>query len=269
MMSSNAPEIRLFNPGLGVHFHPDTFQFSYDDGVFGPEHAELRSLKEIRAGLQNPECNGPDPVYSIVMDVGRKADEQVLKQRMLLYGVVAYAAGRLGSELVRSQGHIHAVAAHCAWSTPEVVEVWEGRGIVYLQKNVADDPGICVAIEAVPGDVVVIPPGWAHFIANADPEHEMVFGAFCDRQYAFVYDSIRRRGGLAWFPQITNGPQIEWVSNPTYLKTSLQVRRARQYPELRIDPALPLYQQFVNDPERLQWVSEPSIYAKLWETFQP
>src|SRR6202167_5312917 len=84
-----------------------------------------------------------------------------------LFGVVVYASGRLGDEPVRSQGHIHAIAPHCGWSTPEVFEIWEGRAIVYAQESAEDDPGRCFAVTAGPGDKVVVPPGWAHAVINA------------------------------------------------------------------------------------------------------
>jgi glucose-6-phosphate isomerase, archaeal len=268
-MSSDVSSTQKFDPGLGIHFDPQGFQFTYDVGVFGPPKVELRRLDAIRASLHDPQCSGPDPVYAIAMGVGRDEHIAELKRRMLLYGVVAYAKGRLGNGPVRSQGHIHAIAPHCGWSTPELVEIWEGKAIVYLQKVVADDPEYCVAIEAGPGDLVVIPPSWAHCIINADPESEMVFGAFCDREYAFVYDDVRRRGGLAWFAQFGSDNKIEWVPNPAYSTSALTVRSARNYPEFRLDGERPIYEQFATDPKRLQWVSEPAIYADLWENFQP
>ncbi len=134
-MSSNP----IFDPQLGVRSTSD-LQFEYGPGVFGPA-PEFRHLDDIRRSLRDPNCTGPDPVYSIAMDVGRAEHGHELAQRMLLVGVVAYAAGRLGDEPVRSQGHIHAVAPHCGWSTPELFEIWEGRAIIYAQERATDDPG--------------------------------------------------------------------------------------------------------------------------------
>ncbi|HEU5400074.1 MAG TPA: glucose-6-phosphate isomerase family protein, partial [Terriglobales bacterium] len=210
-MSSLAPAAR-FNPKLGVHFEPASLTFRYGQGVFGPE-PEFRRLDAIRASLRESNCDGPDPVYSIIMDVGCDEHRQELQKRMLLFGVVAYAAGRLGQEPVRSQGHIHKVAPHCGWSTPELFEIWEGRAVIYAQESGDDDPGRCVAVTAGPGDQVVVPPGWAHAVINADPESHLVFGAWCDRQYGFSYDQIRRHGGLAWFPVLNGNLHIRWEPN--------------------------------------------------------
>jgi glucose-6-phosphate isomerase len=261
-----------FDPKLGVHTRARDLTFTYDEDVFGPQ-PEFRRLDQIRRSLRDPNCTGPDPVYSIVMDVGRREHHDELARRMLLFGVVIYAAGRLGEEPVRSQGHIHAVAPHCGWSTPELFEIWEGRAIIYAQESAGDDPGRCFAVTAGPGEKIVVPPGWAHAVINADPAARMTFGAWCDRQYGFVYDEIRAHHGLAWFPildsQNPDGQQkIHWEPNPSYRTNDLSIRGPRAYPELGLDPSTPIYQQFANDPDSVRWVSEPARAAAVWPNFE-
>src|SRR5512140_1935730 len=95
-----------FDPGIVIEPVTAPLGFSYGPGVFGPD-VEHRSLDSIRASLLDPGCSGPDPVYAIAMDVGKEADRLLLRERNLLFGVVTYAAGRLGQEPVRSQGHVH------------------------------------------------------------------------------------------------------------------------------------------------------------------
>src|SRR5450432_2870829 len=106
----------------------------------------MRRLDAIRPSLRDPDCAGPDPVYGIAMDVGREGDLPALQEKMLLFGALVYAKGTLGDEPVRSQGHVHAIAAHSGWSPPEIFEIWSGTAIVYAQQRAEDDPGRCVAI---------------------------------------------------------------------------------------------------------------------------
>ena len=256
-----------FDPKLDIHWQAPELTFTYGEGVFGPE-AEFRRLDDIRKSLRNPASKGPETVYSIVMDVGRYEHRDELARRMLLFGVVAYAPGQIGEEPVRSQGHTHTVAPHCGWSTPELFEIWEGRAIIYAQETANEDPGRCFAITAEPGDKVVVPPKWAHCVINADPRAPMVFGAWCDRQYGFVYDEIRARHGLAWFPIVDKSRSIRWEANLNYRSGQFATRGARAYPEIGLEPRMPIYQQFANDPDSVQWVAEPARFEKLWPEFE-
>jgi glucose-6-phosphate isomerase len=264
---AQSPVAPKFDSGLDIRFLKNPMGFEYGGGVFGPE-PEYRVLDAIRASLRDPKCAGPDPVYAIAMDVGREEDRAELQRRMLLFGIVMYAAGRLGEEPVRSQGHVHAVAPHCGWSTPEIFEIWEGRAVIYAQQNSGDDPGVCLAIDAAPGDRVVMPPGWAHFVVNADPNTELVFGAWCDRQYGFDYTQMRAHCGLAWYPVVDVSGEIRWLANPAYTASTIETRASRAYPELGL-PAGPIYEVFRKDPEAVQWVSDPARLKRLWPTFQP
>lgn len=257
-----------FSFGLDIQFQRHPMNFRYGPGVLGPA-PEYRWLDAIRASLRNPDCAGPDPVYAIAMDVCRREDLDELKRRMLLFGIVIYAGGQLGDEPVRSQGHVHSISPHCGWSTPELFEVWEGRAIIYGQEKSGDDPGKCIAIEAGPGERVVMPPGWAHFVANATPASLLIFGAWCDRQYGFDYTQMRAHHGLAWFPILTPGGKVRWEPNSHYSSSKLQTKAAREYPELGISGELTIYRLIQSDPESIQWVSEPQRFVHLWKQFEP
>jgi glucose-6-phosphate isomerase, archaeal len=263
--SSSRPK---FGSGLDIRFVKDQLDFSYGSGIFGPG-IEYRTLDSIRQSLRDPKSTGPDPVYAIAMDVGRDEDLDELKKRMLLFGVVVYAQGKLGNEPVRSQGHVHAISPHCGWSTPELFEIWEGRAIIYGQERSGDEPGRCIAVEAGPGDKVVVPPGWAHFVVNADADSRLIFGAWCDRQYGFDYTEMRAHHGLAWFPLVDDIGTISWKQNPHYSSSKLAVREARDYPELDIPSDTPIYECFRCNPESVQWVSDPARFEDLWPMFEP
>lgn len=257
-----------FDPGIGVVPVHQPLGFRYEDGAFGPQ-PEKRSLDAIRSSLRDPACAGPDPVYAIVMDIGRDEIRSELEARMLLFGAVVYASGKLGDEPVRSQGHVHHVSSHSGWSPPEVYEIWEGTAYIYLQEHAAEDPGRCYAVLANPGDIVVVPPGWAHAAMSADPSDVMALGALCDREYRFDYEAIRKRQGLAWYPIVASTGMIEWVPNPRYRKTRLDVRRPRDYAELGFERGGSLYEQAARNLKRFAWVSKPALCADVWKDFEP
>jgi glucose-6-phosphate isomerase len=257
-----------FYPGFDIRPTTQPMGFEYGPDVFGPK-VENRTLDSIRKSLCNPDCTGPDPVYSIAMDVGKTEHRSLLTQIHLLYGAVTYAAGRLGNEPVRSQGHIHKVSPFSGWSTPEVYEIWSGTAIIYMQETAGDQPGRCFAVIANPGDVVIVPPWWAHATISANPEQPLTFGAWCDREYGFEYDQVRAHKGLAWFPFISQTGEIKWQKNLNYHDSKLIIKQPEIYSQLDIESGIPIYTQFEANPEKFGFVPQPQITEKIWEKFIP
>lgn len=252
--------------GLDVRVSHAPLGFGYGGDVIGPL-PEIRTLDQIRPSLRDPHCDGPEQVYAIAMDVARQPHLAELQKRMLLFGIVTYAGGRLGDEPVRSQGHIHRISAHSGWSPPELYEVWQGRAIIYMQERVMHDPGRCFAVCAGPGEQVLVPPGWAHATLSADPETPLTFAAWCDREYGFEYQAVRAHQGLAWYP-LLQGNHIVWQQNPRYRPGRLQVVTPRRYSEFGLTEQ-PIYRQFAQSPSRLQFISQPARMAEKWVHFEP
>ena len=257
-----------FNPGFDIQPTTNPMGFHYGQTVFGPQ-VENRSLDSIRKSLRDPDCKGPDPVYSIAMDVGKTVHRPLLTNIHLLYGAVTYAAGSLGNEPVRSQGHIHKVSPLSGWSTPEVYEIWSGKAIIYMQENAEDQPGRCFAIVAGPGEVVIVPPFWAHATISADAEQPLTFGAWCDREYGFEYDGVRAHKGLAWFPLIAGNGSIEWQKNLNYAESNLIVKTPEPYTQLGLEKGKSIYAQFEEDHHRFDFVPFPDLVKEVWENFVP
>jgi glucose-6-phosphate isomerase len=258
----------MFDPGIAIEPVGEPLGFRYSQGVAGPR-PELRGLDSLRRSLRDPNCNGPDPVYAIAMDVYKDEHRRALERRMLLYGVVTYACGRLGEEPIRSQGHMHKVSAHCGWSTPEVYEIWSGSAVIYLQESAEDHPGRCFAVYAGEGDVVIVPPYWVHATISADPYRPLTFGAWCDRDYGFVYDGVRRHRGIAWFPLLGADSALRWEHNPAYVHAPLLEKKPEEYRNLGLKKGVPIYTQFEENHDTFMFVSEPARKENIWRDFLP
>ncbi len=256
-----------FNPGFDIQPTYVPLGFHYGENVFGPE-VENRSLDAIRKNLMDPNCDGPDVVYSIAMDVGNNQDKQKMIERNLLYGAVTYAKGTLGKEPVRSQGHIHAVSQSCGMSTCEVYEIWSGAAYIYMQETAKDNPERCFAVYGEVGDVVIVPPGWAHATIVADTTQNLTFGAWCVRDFGFDYEDVRAHKGVAWFP-IVEKNEIKFIANNNYKTSELVIKKPRDYKEFHIEKGIPIYQQFRDDPDKFLFVSKPQLAKDIWQNFIP
>lgn len=259
---------KVFNPGFSIRPTENPMGFSYGEDVFGPQ-IENRRLDDIRKSLMDPNCDGPDIVYAIAMDVGKNRHKELLEKMHLLYGVVTYAAGKLGQEPIRSQGHMHKVSTYSGWSTPEVYEIWSGEAIIYMQEYAEDNPGRCFAVYAKPGDVVIVPPYWVHATISANPNQPLTFGAWCDRDYGFVYDQVRQHKGIAWFPIFDEKNEITWLRNESYKESSLIEKTPNNYSDLGIIKGEPIYETFERNPEIFLYVPKPQLKENVWINFEP
>lgn len=258
-----------FDPGFDIGIIEDPMGFKYGKETFGPT-VENRKLNDIRASLMNPNCEGPEIVYAIAMGIGKTEHYSILKEQHLLFGAVTYAKGKLGKEPIRSQGHIHKTSGYGnGWSTPEVYQIWSGKAIIYMQEYADDNPGKCYAVYAGPGDVVIVPPSWAHATISADPGTPLTFGAWCDLEFGFYYKKVRAHKGLAWFPLIANDGRFEWHANKNYKESRLIEKNPNDYSCLGVEQKVSIYTQYEKEPGKFIFVPKPFIKEKEWNNFIP
>lgn len=94
----------VFDKGIDITPVQSPMGFTYGAGVFGPE-VEIRRLEDIRASLRDPQCKGPEQVYSIAMDVGKEEHRALLNKLHLLFGVVTIVLVNWG----RSQSEVKGI----------------------------------------------------------------------------------------------------------------------------------------------------------------
>ena len=257
------------NCGLDIQSTNNPLGFVYGIDCYGPT-IENRRLDDIRKSLLDKACVAPEIIYSIAMDVGKKNHQHLLSEMMLLFGMVIFEKGKLGSEPVRSQGHIHAVSTHSGWSPPEVYQILNGNAIIYMQETAETNPGKCFAVNAKSGDIIIVPPNWAHATISTDPDNSLIFCAWCDREYSFLYDCIREKNGLAWQVVYDNKNALSWKQNSNYVFSDLTVKNPENYlNHFGIESGIPLYEQFEKDPQLFNFVSNPVLKYKVWKDFIP
>ena len=255
-----------YDPGFAIELTDDPLGFTFGADVAHPP-LELRRLDDVRASLRDPSADGPDVLYAIAMDTGPAEDRAAQVEQNILFGVCAYAAGLVGDEPVRSQGHVHGVSASCGPSRAELYEFWHGTGIAYMQEFAADDPGRGFAVRADAGQKVLVPPGWAHLTVNADVTTPMAFGAWCVRDYGFDYGKVRKRQGLAFYPTVQDGA-IAWVPNPAYRPARLVEKPPADLRAFGIDER-PIYLQWRERPADFDFIPRPDPADPRWAGFVP
>ena len=138
-----------------------------------------------------------------------------------------------------------------------------------MQESARDNPGRCYAIHAEPGDIVIVPPYWAHATISSDPEIPLTFGAWCDREYGFEYDEVRAHKGLAWYPLLDDKGNLRWHFNEHYIKSDLIEKEPGEYELFDLEQGKCIYAQFEKDHSKFLFVPEPYRKEALWKNFMP
>ena len=140
-----------------------------------------------------------------------------------------------------------------------------------MQESAGDNPGRCFAVYAGPGDVVIVPPYWAHATVSLSQEGDapMTFGAWCVRDYGFDYKGVRAHGGIAWFPVYAQDGSLHWEKNPAYGPCKLVCKAPADHPELGIVKGESIYKTFEKNPEVFAYVVDPSLKKDVWTNYIP
>jgi glucose-6-phosphate isomerase len=89
------------------------------------------------------------------------------------------------------------------------------------------------------------------------------------RDYGFDYRDVRAHGGLAWFPRLTDDTLV-WDRNAAYpVQQPLVQKSPADYTALGLRPGVPIWRQYLADPESVMWVPRPERADAVWRDFTP
>jgi glucose-6-phosphate isomerase len=243
--------------GFSVKLDPQALTLSFDPGTTTAPPT-VRRLDEVRPLLRDPLAEGPDHLYTIYMDIRVPGSAGELRSRGLGYGAVVYNHGSLGREAVRSQGHVHSASPVAGIAYSEIYEFWHGHGLVYMQDSATGDVSDVIVVEALPGDKVVIPPGWPHATVNVG-DGPMAFGAVYALEAQLLYEPLRKLQGTAHY--VLADGTLE--PNPRYRKVPPARRQApHEIPEHGIGRGRPALS---GELGLLELVSRPERYPAVFE----
>jgi len=146
--------------------------------------------------------SGEDPV---VYEYFEHSQPEVEGQ--MNFGVTTVYPGKVGKEYHLTRGHYHA-KEHAA----ELYMGLTGEGIMMMQTK----DGEVAHLPIRPGDVVYVPPFWAHRTVNVGKEKLSFFYAY-PSDAGHDYEVIRQKGFAKLVIEEKGQPKV--VDNPKFIKT--------------------------------------------------
>jgi glucose-6-phosphate isomerase, archaeal len=189
------------------------------------------------------------------------ADRDLLLDQGLRYDITIIPPGMLGIEYIKTAGHYHPIPKGGRVSYPEIYEVLEGEALYLLQKRDLSD---VVAVNALAGDKVLVPPDYGHVTINRSNK-TLKMANFVARDFQSLYEPYREKAGGAYYftkegfienPRFTNAAKLMRIDVPDngLLQKLGMAKKREMYPLLR-------------DPCRLDFLVHPEMHIDLFEGF--
>jgi oxalate decarboxylase/phosphoglucose isomerase-like protein (cupin superfamily) len=250
--------------GFRLCFDPTTLAIEADSGFSFIEHP--RHVADLRAVLERPDAAADDlEVYRTYLpaDVPPAASEPMARLQ-LTFSLVAVAPLRVGREFAKTHGHLHSLLPGTRMTTPEVYALLRGRLTLLLQR---DDPGKpdalddFVALELAPGDILTIPPNYAHALANRDATPGLLAGLYGTPEvFPAEYGAVERHGGFGYRLVADTNGRAHLQANPRYRDLPQPRILARPFGTLFTapEPGAPLWTTFIRTPDVYAFLTEPA-----------
>ncbi len=253
---------------LPIYMDEYSYQLKFQDGLTC-ESKGARTFGEMAQLFRNPAGIDPnEQCYDFYRNIVFEKDSALFQKNDFRYDITVIFPGTINREFKKTSGHYHGYIAGHQTTYPEIYEVLEGRALYILQKAVNfdqnEEPVICdrraVFVEA--GQAIIIPPLYGHCSINVG-EGPMVFSNIAVVSCPLHYDIIKAKHGLSIYALKNEDCSITLESNTHYQNVS-NIRR--YYPledsSLGIRSSGSVYHEFVNSPEKFEYLLHPQDYEK-------
>ncbi len=250
--------------GLPIHLTPAP-QLEFGAGVVVDEF-KIRHFSELSAVYLDLSVAGDEAAYFMYNGVYREADAPLLAEAGLRYELTLFPDRRIGHEYVKTLGHLHAAEPQSGIDYPEICEVLHGVAHFFFQKFGAAPHTALEAfyVEVHSGEKIIIPPGYHHLTINPGPG-PLLFSDVVAPGVSGLYEDFKQAGGAAYL-EVEKAGGAQFVPNPRYSAAPPLARlRPRQFPDLNLSPAQPLYQALL---ERRgagwEFLRQPAQFQAQW-----
>lgn len=230
------------NCGLPIEFDGAKLIFK---GI-PPVAPQFRKASELKSVLFDKSFSSDEIIYLMYRGLKIPGHAALFQRHLLCYDITIILPKMLGIEFPKTLGHYHSLSKTVSY--PEIYEVLAGKAHFMLQDKKAED---VVMVEAVSGDIVIVPPDYGHVTINPCSEALVMSNLICINVKP-DYKSINAKGGASYF-ETNRG----FVKNIAWKPPELRIINASGTKERFFDSTKPMYEIFVNEPEKFAFLREP------------
>jgi glucose-6-phosphate isomerase, archaeal len=224
---------------------------------------DIRRRTDMLDVLYDKRALGIDELYYMYRGLSLAEDSKEIAEAGLRYDITAIRPGLLGCEFVKTAGHYHPLKPETGVTWPEVYEVLSGRAHYLLQRRKSEQPDeidAVLLISALPGEKVLIPPGFGHITINAGNDF-LIMSNWVAEGFESVYEPVRQMQGGAFYALKDNGG-IKFVPNRNYSSLpSLNICPVEPIDQFMLVKDIQMYNIFKENKEALRFLTNPEDYG--------
>jgi len=255
--------------GYPLKLDEQTCAISLGSAMRMPQYS-TRELVELSKVLEDPQAQGPEVIYWMYRNTGRKVDAGVQEAYDLRYDLSCFRAVMLGREYMKTSGHYHPNVPGQDVAYPEIYEILHGEALYVMQK--VTDYGAApdqVQIEDViiarvsAGQKIIMPSGYGHVTVNTLGV-PLLMSNWVSSRFSSFYGSVETSRGFGWYVVEESG-EPTCVRNPKYSAgvPDFRVAEPQEVPELGITWDKPMYTACAESPEKFAFLNDPARYEEL------
>lgn len=240
----------------------DDMKLVFDSPLEGEEPAVMTTVDMAELWFQ-PDKLEKHEIYYVYRDVRLPENEELIRSRNLRYDITVVRPGMVGHEFFKTAGHYYPMKPGTRVTYTEAYEVLSGRAHYLLQKA---DPGSgditdAVLMEAEPGDHVLIPHGYGRIAINPEDE-PLVMASWVAVNASSECGMIKRYRGGAYFEIAETSGAARLIPNKRHEGVApLRSLEPRDFSTFALLTGNPMYQSFLESPDRFRWLTEPEDFV--------
>ncbi len=252
--------------GLPIYIDESNFNLEFREGLTcaGSGKKQAKQLKGLLYAEEG--MDGEDFCYGAYRDIVFENDRALFRKYDFRYDITMIMPGTVQGECKKTSGHYHGYIKDQPDTYPEVYEVLEGKAVYILQKvrnfdRENEEPFVedlkAVFVEA--GQAIIIPPFYGHCSINVG-EGPMAFSNIAVISCPLHYEPIQKKHGLSNYV-LKDGQNTRFVPNQNYKNIPKIVSvRPKENPALGITFGRPVYEAFIDAPQKFDFLLNPAKY---------
>jgi len=253
-------------PEAGFPLHLDTHALEVVIGGDILFERQPRLVNEMNPVLFEPDSLPAGlPFYWNFKLVHAGAADPLFQETRLTFGLVLLPPLKAGVEFVKTHGHYHSCMPGSQIAYPEVYTHYYGELYLLMQRRaqgIATELDDCVLYRMVPGQSILVPPGYAHILINPSRGPALMGGLY-SLDAIHDYDPVRETAGGAYY-LIEEAGREQFLPNRRYTRIPpfrliSDLSGTRFHPP---DEGQLLWRSFIAEPQRYSFITNPVMAGR-------